>query len=822
MATSIDRVRRAVAQTPWAILPEKLEQICEFLALRTEGHLSAEEIRAAAGSKREARYAGSGGVAVLPVFGTISQRMDMLSEMSGGTSTESIGKAFDQFVNDSDIGTIVLHVDSPGGTVSGVPELAEKIHRARGQGTRIVAVADSMAASAAYWIASAADEVVVTPSGVVGSIGVYTLHQDASRMFENAGIKNTIIRAGKHKAEGSPYEPMSADALAYAQGQIDEIYDEFVQAVAKHRGVTATKVESGFGQGRVVRAKTAVAQGMADRIATMEEVLADLGVGRMQRRDGARAEMGGQHLAATALARMIADRYAEEGDEITITLGDVSATVVADNGPSRTIAATVYTAAEQNEHTTGVAGAAPEEAHDAPDTKPAPEAREQAMSEKDTAVAGNGAAPEEPRIAVGVNLTEERQRARAITELCEMHGIKGEAGDFIASGASVHDVIAQVRSRAQANLDSMKASHVELNEKEQRQYSLSRAIMGAAARLAGERVQVDDGFEREISEQIARNMPKDYKSRGGFFYPIRAAGLEAATNSAGGYTVFTQEGQFIDLLRARMKVAELGATILTGLEGGTIAFPKQSGSSTWTWVEENPGSDVSDSDATFTQVLLAPKAGQSSTAYSRQLLQQSSIDAEMFVRNDLTTVAALGIDSAAIEGTGSNNQPTGILNTAGIGSVPGGTNGAVPTYDHMVDLETAIAVDNADIGSMAYLTTPGIRGKLKKTQQFASTNGVPVWVGGREGEVNGYPAHVSTQVPSDLTKGTASGICHAVLFGVWSQLLIGYWGALELVVDPYRLKKQAMIEVTSYQSIGLAVRHAEAFAAMTDALTSAS
>lgn len=421
-------------------------------------------------------------------------------------------------------------------------------------------------------------------------------------------------------------------------------------------------------------------------------------------------------------------------------------------------------------------------------------------------------------VQVGVDFRAERERAQRISELCEMHGIGAEAASFIAGGARVEDVVREIHGRASDNLRAMKASHVEMSEKERRSYSINRAILAAADRTQNERPSVDDGFEREISEHIRQNLPRDYKSRGGFFAPM--AVLNTGTATAGGNTVFTQEGDFIDMLRAQMKVAQLGATILTGLEGGTLAFPKQTGAGSWTWVAENPGSDVALSDATVGQVLLAPKAGQSATSYTRQLLAQSSLSVEQFVRADMSLAAALGIDLAAIAGTGASNQPTGILSTSGIGSVAGGTNGAAPTYAHMVDLETAIAVDNADIGTMAYLTTPGVRGTLKKTEQFSGTNGVPVWTGGKEGEVNGYAAHVSTQVPSTLDKGTATDVCHAIIFGVWSQLLIGYWGAMEVVVDPYTLKRQGLIEVANFQMVGVAVRHAEAFAAMQDALVS--
>lgn len=837
MATSIDRVRRAVAQTPWAILPEKLEQICAFLSLRAEGHLSAAEIEAAAGTRRQGEKIQSNGVAVLPVYGTIAQRMDWMSEMSGGTSTESLGKTFDRYMADAEIGTIVLDVDSPGGTVSGVMELSDKIYQARGQGKRIIAVANSMAASAAYWIATAADELVVTPSGVVGSVGVYTIHAEYARALDEAGIGVTIIKAGDHKAEGNPYEALSDEARAYTQKQINEIYDEFVQAVARNRGVTARKVEDDFGQGRVLKAKKAVAAGMADRVDTLENVLAGLGVSR-SRQTGARAEEAGAPPVSSAANGPVVTPpvavgsvgvYTSHAEPLVYTVapcGECGATMdwVSEADDSRwecrECGARTF---EGEQDTASVARAALEEETDAPITKLASEAEEQAMSQTDNAANGaatvtTGTDNTGTSVKVGVDFRAERERASAITELCEMHGIKGEAGDFIASGATVQEVVGKIHSRAKANLDAMRASHVDMSEKEKRTYSINRAILAAADRTLGDKPRVDDGFEQEVSEHIRASLPADYKSRGGFFAPM--AVLNTGTATAGGNTVFTQEGDFIDLLRAQMKVAQLGATILTGLEGGTLAFPKQTGAGTWSWVAENPGSDVALSDATVGQVLLAPKAGQSATSYTRQLLAQSSLSVEQFVRNDISLAAALGIDSAAINGSGASNQPTGILNTAGIGSVAGGADGAAPTYANVVDLETEIAIDNADIGTMAYLSTPGVRGKLKKTEQFSGTNGVPVWTGGKEGEVNGYAAHVSTQVPSDLDKGTSTGVCHAIIFGVWSQLLIGYWGAMEVVVDPYTKKRQGLIEVANFQMVGLAVRHAEAFAAMKDALTS--
>jgi HK97 family phage major capsid protein len=204
------------------------------------------------------------------------------------------------------------------------------------------------------------------------------------------------------------------------------------------------------------------------------------------------------------------------------------------------------------------------------------------------------------------------------------------------------------------------------------------------------------------------------------------------------------------------------------------------------------------------------------TDISRKLMLQSSIDIEAFVRNDLATVLALAIDSAAITGTGSNNQPTGILEVNGIGSVVGGNDGLAPGLSHIIELETDVAVANADVGTLGYLTNAKVRGKLKQTFSNATYGDMPVWDGG---EMNGYRALVSNQVPSNLDKGNSTGVCSAIIFGNWSDLIIGQWGTLDLMVDPYTGSTYGTVRVVALQDIDVAVRHAVSFSAMLDALT---
>ncbi len=252
-------------QVPWAILPGHL---AGMLASVASGATSAASppVRAAA---------RVGKIAVIPIMGPISQRLGMVSLFFGGTAIEGLRATLGQALADPDVAAIILDVDSPGGTVSGVPELANDIHGARGI-KPIVAVANTLAASAAYWLASSADELIVSPSGEVGSIGVFALHENLKGMLTQRGVEITPIVAGKYKLEGNPFEPLGETARQAIQDRVNEYYEMFVATVARNRGVTPSDVRNGFGEGRVVGPKQAVATGMADRIATMDETIARL------------------------------------------------------------------------------------------------------------------------------------------------------------------------------------------------------------------------------------------------------------------------------------------------------------------------------------------------------------------------------------------------------------------------------------------------------------------------------------------------------------------------------------------------------------------
>lgn len=296
-----EHIISAFVADPWFITPAKGQAIAGLLAMRARGEkVSAEEVRAIVQIRDAAHaahpydvaalhFAASPGgkaprnVAVLPMYGVLSPRVGGIEESSGMVSTEAWGRKFQSLVDDPTIGAIVLDVDSPGGSVFGIDELASRV--AAGAAVKpVYAVANSEADSAAYYVASQATEFAVTPSGVVGSIGVWMAHYDLSAAYEMAGIKTTVIQSGKNKTEGNQFAPLTEDAKAFLQKQSDEYYDMFVKAVARGRGVPVSAVRGEqFGQGRSFIAKEAVSRGMADRVATLEETIARAASGKVVR-----------------------------------------------------------------------------------------------------------------------------------------------------------------------------------------------------------------------------------------------------------------------------------------------------------------------------------------------------------------------------------------------------------------------------------------------------------------------------------------------------------------------------------------------------------
>lgn len=468
------------------------------------------------------------------------------------------------------------------------------------------------------------------------------------------------------------------------------------------------------------------------------------------------------------------------------------------------------------------------------------------MDPKDTPAAATPPAAT-PNIQVRSNdpLAEERARSKEILAMGRHFGMQAEADQAIDNGTSLDAFRAMMISKQidGGKMRQAESPEIGMSKREIENYSFCRAMLAAAdpvhaaklapAEMEASRAAQDKrGDSRDKTREAALTIPVDVLQRGIQLSEGMSASaarqlmshsqrrdLLVGTPSAGGNLVATEllGSSFIDLLRNSMILDRLGITWLRDLNGN-VAIPSQTGAASAYWVSENGAS--TESQQAIGQVVLTPKTVGAFTDYSRRLLLQGSMDVEAFVRADLASIIGLAIQLAALNGAG-GAEPLGLLNTNGIGSVAGGTNGAAPTYEHMVDLESAVANANADIGRLAYLTNSRARGKLRKTQEFSGTNGKPVWTRGVErgvGEVLGYDAVVSNSLPNNLVKGTSPN-CSPILFGNWADMLIGMWGGLDVMLDPYAGATSGTKRVIALQDVDVQLRQVSSFAAMRDALT---
>lgn len=394
---------------------------------------------------------------------------------------------------------------------------------------------------------------------------------------------------------------------------------------------------------------------------------------------------------------------------------------------------------------------------------------------------------------------QERSRINEISALCAEHAIDdNKRNQMIADGISVADARSAVLDvlKARGAVKPVADVKPDFAEKDLKGYSLIRAIH---AQVTGDWSKA--GMERELSKECARKLGRE--SAGGFFMPtaIRASDYTVGTAAKGGNLVATDllAGDFIDMLRNNAIVMQLGAKVLSGLVGN-VAIPRQSGAASTYWVAED--GDVTASSGSFDQVSLTPKTIGALSSMSRRVMQQSTPDIEMLVRNDLAKQIALGIDLAALNGSGASGQPKGICNTTGIGSV---TISDAITYYDLIDLETAVASANADVGGMAYVANAAMIGTLKKLKDGDDR---PIWyqnegvVSGTPGQINGYNVYRTNQCPSGK-----------VIFGNFSDLIIGEWGSLEILPNAYGDGyKNGAIEIRALQTVDIALRHAESFA----------
>lgn len=391
--------------------------------------------------------------------------------------------------------------------------------------------------------------------------------------------------------------------------------------------------------------------------------------------------------------------------------------------------------------------------------------------------------------------------AAKILELGEQYRALELAAKAVREGKTVaqfqRELLDHINTRNSRPLgEQMQDAEVGMSDREVRQFSFLRAFR-ALANPTDRKAQQEAAFEFEASRAAADKLGREAK---GLFVPadVLTRALNTGTSGTnpgdtGGYTVATDllAQSFIDLLRNKAvflrRAAAMGGLV------GNVDIPKQAAGATGYWIGEDD--DAQETGVEFEQVSMSPKTVAGFSEITRRMLMQSSLDSEAIVRKDLATALALAIDLAGFYGSGSANQPMGVFNTTGINAVEfAGDN---PTYAELVQMETEVAVDNADVDSMAYIINARTRGYAKTTEKFSGT-GLTLWEPG--GTLNGYGVEVTNQI--------ANG---DVGFGNFADALVAMWGGLDLTVDPYTHSTKGRIRIVAMQDVDIAVRREESF-----------
>ena len=385
------------------------------------------------------------------------------------------------------------------------------------------------------------------------------------------------------------------------------------------------------------------------------------------------------------------------------------------------------------------------------------------------------------------------RNASAIIELGARHNKRDLADAAIRSGKSIEAFRGELLEVI-GNDKPLENNDIGMSRKERKEFRLVRAI-AALANPNDRRLREAAAFEFEASEAAAQRYGR---SAQGVMIPTDVLGSwKRDLNTTDDNELVATDllsGDFVDVLRNASSVMAAGARMLTGLNGN-VSIPTKATASAGGWISTQGGAS-SESEPTFGAINMSPKTIGAFTDMTRQMILQSSLDIEALVRDDLTQALAIAIDKGGLEGTGLNGQPTGILSTVGVNTVTAFA-AAVPTFAEMVSLETAVAVDNALIGNLSYITDAATAGGLKTRSKDAGSG---MFVLDR-GEANGYPLIVSQQA----TAGN-------VYFGNFSDLLIGMWGGLDITVDPYTSSNTGTVRIVALQSVDVGVRHAVSFA----------
>lgn len=402
-------------------------------------------------------------------------------------------------------------------------------------------------------------------------------------------------------------------------------------------------------------------------------------------------------------------------------------------------------------------------------------------------------------------------------KVAEVKGIQNspENADALKKGvAEVKALMLELEQAEAVEAAAQRAADRELDRRQRmagRPFSLVRYINGIIN-------QNLSGLEKEVDEMGAQEYERLGLERRGNVIPsayLRAASGQNYTTAADGGNL-TEEGErrYLDILKDKLVVARLGATVLTDLVGTFTAISSSAIQASW----EGEATETDVKKTSYTKMSMTPHRSAVSVAITKDLLHQTSFDVEKDLLDKITSAHANLLEKAAISGTGKDNQPTGILNTSGIGTVAMGANGGAIDWKHIVELETEVNSKNANRGSLAYLSNAKVNGVLKVTEmasgtaRFLLSNEAPKIL-------NGYPFDWTNLVPANLTKGTAATKCSALIFGNFQDLYIGQWGGIDIVVDPYTGARTGEVYTTLNAWNDIKVVEPNSFAAIVDITT---
>ena len=394
---------------------------------------------------------------------------------------------------------------------------------------------------------------------------------------------------------------------------------------------------------------------------------------------------------------------------------------------------------------------------------------------------------------------EFKRNSKEIIDLAVKHNKRDLADKAIADGISVAEFRGILLENISNNTPLETPSEIGMTKEEVREFSLVKAIR-AMANPSDRKAQEDAAFEFECSAEAARQYGKDAQ---GIMLPaeVLRTWKQRDINSSDDSTLIAEDyrgGDFIDVLRNSSSVMQAGATMLRGLQGNVV-IPKKTAAASGAWIATE-GTAAAESEFTSGSVTMSPKVVGAFTDATRLLLQQSSLDVENLIRDDLTQSIATAIDLGALAGSGASGQPTGIANTSGINTTTFAA--ANPTWAEIVAMESAVANDNALTGSLGYICRPADFGTLKTTEK---ATGTAQFVVSPDNTMNGYNVVRSNQVTSG-----------DFYFGNFADLLIGMYGGLDITVDPYALSTSGGVRIVALQTVDVAVRHAVSFCKSSD------